>query len=691
MIDQTKIESYREVYKEWKEMKQLKDFRYPKEKEHLDFSCTAGDTLVKFRLFSDKDLLQLRAEQQCAEKDDEKNGNRIREISQKYDGVFGTAYDDTAILNMSVPLTSVADDAAKKLVIDKSNEFARIVIDEMTDLSRKYDYKAEDGESFFTESAADRQEGMKNEHGKSMEEQDSLVSSVADALISKEATYHTAEEETSMVEGTAEDTGITAALNPLSSENNNGEMDDFDISSNMLDELENEYSDTIKAAEVLPGEDTELLNDGPSAPDIFEPMYFEAHDEVDHGEIADAVRRRTEQMNYRENILQEMRDLIAQDKMEAAHIKQEADEIAENNKKESEHLKESWNKYHKSCKNLDKRSTAVSVREKKVMAKELELSKLEEEIGQRESELNTMTADSEEKRKELDREIDKNHSLLKSLEKRKLNLDEREAALDTKEKALDIRQQRLEIDRKTVDESIQDMYAMENMLKELREKVSPVNISSYEERIKALEDEKSKIMESAKKAMAAATAYKKKYDEAIEMKEKLQEQVKKLDTLLKESVVQQDNEELEKIKSQLSDTLLNMQEAQRRADNAEKELDEVKERNKRLAEKLDSSTREPILKVLAAAGYSASPIAGEGNPLFTFDIDGCTVIVDEHLGIACMEKAVKRNYVKTFDDWNSQSFAETYSMSKGKAYCRFAYENIADDSRRIAAKLNTLK
>lgn len=695
MIDHTKIESYREVYKEWKGMEQLEDFRYPKEKEHLDFSCIAGDTLIKFRLFTDKDLLQLRAEQQCAEKDDDKNGNRIREISQKYDGVFGTAYDGTAILNMSVPLTSVADDAAKKLVIEKSNEFALIIINEMADLSRKYDYKVEDGESFLTEDAADRQDGMKKDQVKSMEEQEPLISSDADSLISKEATYDTAKKETFVAVGKdAEDASIsytTAVHNPVSSENNGEEPNDFNLSPNMLDDIEDEYSDIFKEAEELFGKDIGILDDAPSAPDKIGPTYPEAQGNGEQGEMAEAVHRRTEQMEYRENILQEMRDLIEQDKIEAARIKQEVDATAEKNRKESERLKENWNKYQKSCKNLDKRTSTVAEREKKVMAKELELSQREEEISQREAELNAMAADSEEKRKELDREIDKNHNLLKSLEARKGNLDDREAALDTREKTLEIRQQRIEMDRKTVDDSIQDMYAMENMLKELRGKAVPVSISRYEERIKALEAEKAKITESAKMAMAAATAYKKRYDGELDTNQKLQEQMKKLDVLLKEPAGKQDNGELEKIKFQISDTRLDMQAAQRRADNAEKELGEMKEKNKELSEKLASFMREPVLKVLAAAGYPASPIAGEGNPLLTCDIDGCTVIIDEHLGIACMEKAVKRNYVKTFDNWNSQSFAETYSMSKGKAYCRFAYQNIADDSRRIAAKLNTLK
>ena len=140
MIDQTKIESYKEVYNALKEMGQLKDFRYPNQKKHLDFSCVAGDTIIKFRLFSDKDLLQLRAEQQCKEKDDEKNGNRIREIAEKYNGVFGTAYDGNAILNMSVPLTSTADDVAKNLVLEKTKEFAGIVINEMADMEGKYEY-----------------------------------------------------------------------------------------------------------------------------------------------------------------------------------------------------------------------------------------------------------------------------------------------------------------------------------------------------------------------------------------------------------------------------------------------------------------------------------------------------------------------------------------------------------------------
>ena len=189
-----------------------------------------------------------------------------------------------------------------------------------------------------------------------------------------------------------------------------------------------------------------------------------------------------------------------------------------------------------------------------------------------------------------------------------------------------------------------------------------------------------------------AAGYKKRLEEAATVNEQLQEQVSKLNTALKDQAEKQvDSTELTNVKSQLSEMTRKLQDEQHRSSDFENEINELKRKNNELNEKLESSTKQPAIEALSAVGYTASPIAGEGNPLLTFEIDGCTVIIDEHLGMACLEKSVKRNYVKTFDEWNSQSFAETYSMSKGKAYCRFAYENIVDDSRRIAAKLNTLK
>ena len=409
-------------------------------------------------------------------------------------------------------------------------------------------------------------------------------------------------------------------------------------------------------------------------------------------EMEGAVRRQIEQQAYRENILQEMRDLVTREKDEAIAIKQEADEVAEKNRKENERLKESWNKYHKSNKNLEKRVSAVSDREKKAMAKELELAQREDDIKQRESETNAVKADNEEKSKELERKIEENHNLLKTLESRKENLDERERALDTREKALDVRQERIEMDRKTVDQSVQDMYAMERMLKELKGKVAPVDTSKYEREIKALREEKEHYYDFVKKTATVIAGYKKQIEEAAAINEQLQEQVRTLAASLKEqSEKQADSTELISARSQLEDATKKLQDEQRKSADFENELNELKRKNNELSEKLASSVREPVIETLSSAGYTVSPIAGEGNPLITFEIDGCTAIIDEHLGMVCLEKKVKRNYVKTFDAWNSQSFAETYSMSKGKAYCRFAYENIIEDIRRIAAKLNTLK
>ena len=646
MIDQTKIESYKEVYNALKEMGQLKDFRYPKQKKHLDFSCVAGDTIIKFRLFSDKDLLQLRAEQQCKEKDDEKNGNRIREIAEKYNGVFGTAYDGNAILNMSVPLTSTADDVAKNLVLEKTKEFAGIVINEMADMEGKYEYDDADETTSV-------EEPDKADNEPINEEQESLSDAFAGIMADMGPDEHTPDE----IAATEENT--------LDEEEMPGPPDEYDSTIDDVADIFNEVAD-----EAIPDEQIDTEDD----------------------EMAGAVRRKMEQQEYRENILQDMRNLVAHEQAVANEKKREAEEAAEKNRAESERLSESWSKYHKSKNNLEKRTTAVAEREKKAMARELEIAQREEEIKDREATINALVAENEEKSKDLERSIERNHNLLKTLESREETLNDLEQSLKTKEKSLDLRQERIEMDRKTVEDSIQDMYAMEKMLNEMKGQIVPVDTSRLEKKIKTLNAEKEQLQGAMKKTTSVAADYKKRYEETAVIKEQLQEQVQKLEAEIKDlSGKEMASGEAAQLKAQSEETLQKLQDEQNKSAELEKELNEIKRKNNELSEKLSTTTKGPVIETLGAAGYTVSPIAGEGNPLLTFEIDGCTAIIDEHLGMVCLEKKVKRNYIKTFDGWNSQSFAETYSMSNGKAYCRFVYENIVEDVRRISAKLNTLK
>lgn len=684
MIDQTKIESYKEAYGTLKEMEQLKDFRYPKQKKHLDFSCVAGDTIIKFRLFSDRDLLQLRAEQQCNDMDDRKNGDRIHQISEKYNGVFGTAYDGNAILNMSVPLSSIADDVAKKLILDKTKEFAEIVINEMADLSKNYNYKASEEETVPAEGAekvtAEEPEEMADEGSEEVTGEKPIIET---PLENKENEFN-GKDSTTLFDAVA---GAMSNMETSSSTVGIEDVAAKEIPENESEEFSNDLSNKTEQFDNYSGilEDTEKEYDPSREGELSEA------DKADD-EMKDAVQRQIEQQNYRENILQEMRDLIAREKAEVLTLKQEATEVSEKNRAENERLRESWNKYHTSNRNLDKRTSAVSKREKKAMDKELELAQREKEIKQREAEANTVKMSNEEKSRELEQAIERNHTLLQKLEIREESLDDMEQMLNTKKKALDVRQERIEMDRQTIEHSFQDMYAMENMLKEMKGKIVPADTEGDKKQIKTLKAEKEQLQGELKKATSVTSDYRKRLEEAAAVNNQLQGQVQKLNAVLKEqSGRQTDDIELTSVKSQLKDATQRLLNEQHKSSDLENEMNELKRKNNELNEKLASAIKTPVIETLASAGYTVSPIAGEGNQLLTFELDGCTVIIDEHLGMVCLEKKVKRNHVKTFDIWNSQSFAETYCMSKGKAYCRFAYENLVDDIRRIAAKLNTLK
>lgn len=104
MQNEAKISCYQELYSKLKEEDALSDFGWPSEKEHLDFYFKAGSTDITFRIYSNKDLMQLRSETPRLEYTDEENIQLAREISKNYYGIFGTAYDGKIIFNLSVPL-----------------------------------------------------------------------------------------------------------------------------------------------------------------------------------------------------------------------------------------------------------------------------------------------------------------------------------------------------------------------------------------------------------------------------------------------------------------------------------------------------------------------------------------------------------------------------------------------------------
>ena len=109
----------------------LSDFGWPAQKEHLDFYFNIGSTKIFFRIFSDKDLMQIRSETIRTDTKNEDNIALAQEISKNFYGIFGTSYDGKIIFNLSVPFPSVSDEAAKQMIVDKTNYFVNMVTSQL--------------------------------------------------------------------------------------------------------------------------------------------------------------------------------------------------------------------------------------------------------------------------------------------------------------------------------------------------------------------------------------------------------------------------------------------------------------------------------------------------------------------------------------------------------------------------------
>lgn len=131
MQDEAKITCYQELYAKLKESDLLSDFGWPAQKEHLDFYFNIGSTKIFFRIFSDKDMMQIRSETIRTDTKNEDNIALAQEISKNFYGIFGTSYDGKIIFNLSVPFPSVSDDAAKQMIVDKTNYFINMVTSQL--------------------------------------------------------------------------------------------------------------------------------------------------------------------------------------------------------------------------------------------------------------------------------------------------------------------------------------------------------------------------------------------------------------------------------------------------------------------------------------------------------------------------------------------------------------------------------
>lgn len=122
MFQETKVECYRNAYQKCKEMDCVTNLGYPEEKKNLEFSCNIGDIEVEYNLRLRTDLFTLKGAKRYPNEPD----SHLTEIGQRLTegrGFQFTAYSETIVFQVALPLVGIADEDAKRTIIEQTDKF----------------------------------------------------------------------------------------------------------------------------------------------------------------------------------------------------------------------------------------------------------------------------------------------------------------------------------------------------------------------------------------------------------------------------------------------------------------------------------------------------------------------------------------------------------------------------------------
>ncbi len=127
MKQEYKIQCYQDSYQELKNIPQVKNLNYPEEKKNLDFSCDISDIHVEYSMRLAIDFLTIRGSRSYPGLSD----SELTEIGKKIvegTSVKFTAYSETLIFQLSLPLVGVADEDAKIFAVNESSKFFHFLL-----------------------------------------------------------------------------------------------------------------------------------------------------------------------------------------------------------------------------------------------------------------------------------------------------------------------------------------------------------------------------------------------------------------------------------------------------------------------------------------------------------------------------------------------------------------------------------
>lgn len=757
MNNEAKVSSYQRIYNHLKQNPKLSDFNYPKEKEHLDFSFKAGAGIVSYRLFSNRDMLSLRYEATREASNEQLSEDAMR-YSNNFPGLYGTGYDNKLILQISIPVTGMSDQEAEKILFDKTNLFVEYILDkivpedtvsghEEANINKEemqqvglntinpVESKMKENRYTPAPSMDIPADGKKDEEQNAMETEDEHPDKPYQAASDRENSFEDGSEDYDVEnedssENCKDETEVDDEIHESDVEDAMKDDESYDSeNSEYEDEEDDEYSDEDESAskEPIASETKDESNqqdhiESPEPPEEAveiqenesneeEPMAFTekavdsepVHTSVLPEEIQQMYQdinktftMRSEQLDYREKVLTEQKELIALEKEVLEQQKTEAKELLDSADKQREDIQSKWNVYHENKKKLSSKLEAVKDRENRLEERENKIEKKESELNKKEEELNSKREALLSKEQALSQKLTDYQSGMDRLKESEKNLPLRETRLELKEKQLEEKEQ-------AIQKKMQDLHEMSEILDAKEEALSKSKTVSEKEYNKILED-----LKHAKESLNKSRDEKQMIiDKNTSLQNKIGETQNKVAELLNEiSNLRLKNtsceEELRKEKKKAEEALENAS-----SDN-DAELEQAKAQKKLLQKKLDELTVKsesdqsehnamkkeieelkknrilPAEEQLNAMKVDYKLTPRDGGDLISGTLDNCSFTIDDKLHILYIEKDVRKNHTKTMMEWNDRSLAESYAVSGRKVIGKAVYTN------DLAVKLNSI-
>lgn len=768
MQNEAKISCYQELYSKLKEEDALSDFGWPSEKEHLDFYFKAGSTDITFRIYSNKDLMQLRSETPRLEYTDEENIQLAREISKNYYGIFGTAYDGKIIFNLSVPFPSIADEAGKQLIYEKTNYFINMILSqleveyvkELEEDKRRREAEMEDDKgkkrklSLFPKRKQNSSDfDTQEEIGEISEDEPVKEPSVkdddlSDAFANTFASISEAEktETVEIIDEEKQDASTSELINP---ETNTAETSE--ISVEQSEKVENaqdiqletsthskeEWVDEEDKYEITPAVteqkeinhenaearsenshetkemteivedtseciDTELLekdhqNSGEDISKKNESHKISPKEMQNVAELYESINRtfsmRKEQLDYREKMLSEQKHFLTCEQEQLQSQRSELEDKEKDLNRQEATLKQSWEQYHKTKKKQENKGSLLEEREKNIKHIEVAIQERENKVKQNIQKLEKREQLLSDKQEELDKNYTEYKEQIATLENYEERLRITKQELADNELKASMQKQQMDMERKAIEDKLNDLKETEEMIKKLQTESKLFEVSAMQKKLKKLREEKIALQKANQKLDAENIELKQLQDSMqdaliektamiTQMTQTVEDMQEKLD--FKERK-QEDIEEVEALKEHVKEMQSEKQQEELRhryeIEGLRKALNEVKQKYSSQQEEIKSTTPFNLIGALAEGGYIASNTTRDGRSMLTFQVGGCEVFIDEEYGMVEIEKQTRRNYAKQMQDLNEANHGVAYCMGKGKAYCRFAYHDIAKEIR----------